>query len=147
MTDRLFFDTNVLVYLLDPGEAEKRRRATELLRLAIQRAACIVSPQTLNECYRVLTHKRRFVPEGTARAFIDELTPYCEAPLDVSTTRLAFAVEDMLGGSWWDCVMVASALQAGCRLFLTEDLQHGRSIEGMEIVNPFTSPLPAILQT
>lgn len=145
MTARLFFDTNVLVYAVDPQTRPKRDRAADLIRRAIGRGEFVVSPQTLNECYRVLTDKRRVVAKDAARRFVTEFMPFCSAPLDATTTGLAFEVQDVLGASWFDCTMVASALQARCRAFLTEDLQHGRTLGGLTIVHPFETPIEQIL--
>jgi predicted nucleic acid-binding protein len=138
MIGRLFFDTNLLIYAIDPANPEKRARAAALLRGAVETGRLVVSPQTLNECYRVLTIKHKLVSSDAGRAFLRELLPFCIAPLDAGTTQLAFVIEDRLRASWWDCVMLASALQAGCQLFLSEDLQGEREIEGMRIVSPFT---------
>jgi predicted nucleic acid-binding protein len=49
---------------------------------------------------------------------------------------LAWEVQDA-GFSWWDSLLVASALQAQCSHFFSEDMQHGREIFGMTILNPF----------
>lgn len=145
MTERLFFDTNVLVYALDPADPEKRQRAADLIRRAVQTARIVVSPQTLNECYRVLTARRNLIPYAKARIFIHELIPFCHAPVDAQTTQMAFHLEDKVRASWWDCVMLASALQAGCRGFLSEDMQDGQEIEGMTILNPFTATVSTVM--
>jgi predicted nucleic acid-binding protein len=63
--------------------------------------------------------------------------PWCIAPLDARTTLKAWAVQDEAGLAWWDALLVASALMAGCKMFLTEDMQDGQAISGMRIVNPF----------
>ncbi|GGK21272.1 hypothetical protein [Salinarimonas ramus] len=48
--------------------------------------------------------------------------------------------------SWWDSVMLASALDFGCEMVLTEDLQDGRSIDGMLIVDPFAADIDTVLR-
>lgn len=97
----------------------------------------MISPQILNEGYRILAHKRQFVPVDEARRYLQTFVPACTAPLDTETHRLAYDIEDRYRLSWWDCLAVASALQASCRVFHSEDLAHGQSIQGMIIVNPF----------
>ena len=59
------------------------------------------------------------------------------APLDAQTTLKAWAVQDEAGLAWWDALLAASALMAGCKLFISEDMQDGQLISGMRIVNPF----------
>lgn len=137
MTARLLIDTNILIYALDPAEPAKRATAADLLRRAIANHTLALSPQNLNECYKVLTQRRRLVPPDAARSYLTHLMPWCIAPLDARTTVKAWAVQDEAGLAWWDALLVASALMAGCKLFISEDMQNGRLISGMRIVNPF----------
>lgn len=48
--------------------------------------------------------------------------------------------------SIWDAVILAAAVQAGCRLLLSEDLQHGFSWGGVTVVNPFIVPRHPLLE-
>lgn len=138
MTARLFVDTNILIYALDPQEPTKRAIAADLLRRTISSHSLTLSPQNLNECYRVLIDRRRLVPAEAARSFLKFLVPWCIAPLDAQTTLRAWAVQDEAGLSWWDALLAASALIAGCKLFISEDMQDGQLISGMRIANPFS---------
>jgi predicted nucleic acid-binding protein len=137
MTARVCVDTNILIYALDPSEPAKRTASADLLRQTIKNHTLTLSPQSLNEAYRVLIQRRRLVPAGEARAYLAGLAPWCTAPLDAETTQRAWAVEDATGFSWWDSLMLAAALRAECALFMSEDMTNGRVIEGMRIVNPF----------
>jgi predicted nucleic acid-binding protein len=137
MTGRVFVDTNILIYALDPAEPAKRQASTDLLKTAISNRSLTLSPQSLNETYRVLVQRRRLMPIDAARSYIRTLAPWAIAPLDAKTTERAFAVEDETGYGWWDCLMLASALQAECRLFVSEDLQDGREVASMRIASPF----------
>ena len=139
MTGRVFVDTNILIYALDPADPAKRQASAGLLRQTIANRSLTLSPQSLNETYRVLVQRRQLMPVDAARAYLRTLVPWAIAPLDAKTTEHAFAVEDETGYGWWDCLMLASALQAGCRLFVSEDLQDGREVAGMRIANPFTA--------
>ncbi len=137
MTARLFIDTNILIYALDPAEPAKRAIAADLLRRTIADHTLALSPQNLNECYRVLSQRRRIVDDAAARSYLTYLMPWCIAPLDAQTTLRAWSVQDEAGLAWWDALLVASALMAGCRLFISEDMQDGREISGLRIANPF----------
>jgi predicted nucleic acid-binding protein len=137
MTARLLIDTNILIYALDPAEPGKRATSVDLLRWTIANHTLALSPQNLNECHKVLTQRRRLVPPDAARSYLTHLMPWCIAPLDARTTAKAWAVQDEAGLAWWDALLVASALMAGCKLFISEDMQDGRLISGMRIVNPF----------
>jgi predicted nucleic acid-binding protein len=138
MTGRLFVDTNILIYALDPDDPLKRQLSADLLRQTISNRSLTLSPQSLNECYRVLTQRRRLMPPDQARGFIRTLAPWAIAPLDARTTERAFAVQDETGASWWDSLLLAAALLAECRLFVSEDLQDGREVSGMRIASPFS---------
>jgi predicted nucleic acid-binding protein len=146
MIGRLFVDTNILIYALDPSEPAKRQVSADLLRETIKTRTLTLSPQSLNETYRVLTQRRKLMPVEQARGYIRTLAPWAVAPLDATTTERAFAVQDEVGTSWWDSLMLASALQAGCRLFASEDLQDGREIDGLRIANPFTDAFARVLR-
>jgi predicted nucleic acid-binding protein len=145
MTGRLFVDTNVLIYALDPSDPLKRQVSADLLRQTIKSHTLTLSPQSLNECYRVLSDRRRLMPVDQARAYVKTLAPWAIAPLDAATTERAWAVQDTAKLSWWDSLMVAAALRADCRLFISEDLNDGQVIDGMRIASPFTGAFAKLL--
>jgi predicted nucleic acid-binding protein len=132
-----FVDTNVLVYTVDPEEPEKRTLAADLLERVAASRALILSPQSLNECYRIVTDRRRIMSRVDARRFIGALSSFCVAPSGYDVTRQAWRIQDMTNFVWWDCMLLSSALLAGAGYFLSEDLQHERKLEGMTILNPF----------
>lgn len=132
-----FVDTNVIVYTVDPKEPEKRALATDLMESIMTRHALILSPQSLNECYRIITDRRRLMSREAARRFIGSLRSYCIAPSGYETTKLAWHIQDITDVVWWDCMLLSSAILAGAEYFLSEDLQHERQLEGMTILNPF----------
>jgi predicted nucleic acid-binding protein len=134
-----FVDTNILVYTLDAAEPRKRRLAADLLRRTIGNRTLVLSAQSLNECYRVLTDRRRMMPRDDARRFVGALIPFCSAPHGHEVTSVAWRIQDAAGFSWWDCVLVGSAMLAGCKVFLSEDMSHGRSLHGLTIMSPFHS--------
>jgi predicted nucleic acid-binding protein len=132
-----FVDTNVLVYALDPDEPEKRARASDLVARAIKSGALVLSPQSLNECYRVITDRRRVMPREDARRFIAALSPFCVAPSGYEVTRQAWRIQDVTRYSWWDCMLLGAASLAGATCFLSEDMQHEQRLENLVILDPF----------
>ena len=132
-----FADTNLIVYTVDPDEPEKRRHSKDLLNQIINRHTLVLSPQSLNECYRVVTEKRDLMPRSEARRFVDAWRPYCTAPYDLEVTREAWRVQDRYGLSWWDCMLLGSAIRARCEIFLSEDMQHEQTVDSLTILNPF----------
>ncbi len=139
MTDLLFADTNILVYAMDPADPTKREKATWILSAAALSRSLVTSPQTIAECYRVLTERRNIAPPNEARAFLFTLEWTCRAPLDWQTLEIAWQIGATRSYHWWDRLMLAAALRASCDVFLTEDLQSGDEIGDMLVVNPFTT--------
>jgi predicted nucleic acid-binding protein len=80
------------------------------------------------------------MPPSDARQFIEALAPFCTAPTDIAITRLAWRIQNASGFAWWDCLLLGSAVTAGCRVFLSEDMQHERTVNGITILNPFKLP-------
>jgi predicted nucleic acid-binding protein len=95
----------------------------------------------INEFYNVMSRKFPTVTTIQARSFVESLRPSCTAPYTLQTIDRAYEVQDESGWAWYDCMIVASALQARCKYLISEDLQHERQIGGMQIIDPFqTSP-------
>ena len=145
MTGRLFFDTNVIVYPLDPRDPTKRRVSMSLIRSALSHQRLVVSPQILNECYGVIVHKRRLATPARVERYLTAFHKACKAPLDLQTHKAAIAIEARHRLSWWDSVAMASALQAKCDYFVSEDMNDGQVIESLTVVHPFTSHARATL--
>jgi predicted nucleic acid-binding protein len=132
-----FADTSLLVYTVDPQQPEKRQHAKDFLNRIIDRHTLVVGPQSLNECYRVLTEKRGLMPRSEAQLFVWALARFCTAPYDFAVTQQAWRIQSAHRYGWWDCMLLGSATLAGCDLFLSEDMEHERTVEGLKIVNPF----------
>lgn len=145
MTGLLFFDATVIAYATDPNDPGKQRVSRAIIRSALSQRRMVVSPQILNECYAVLVHKRRIAPPAEVERYLSSYHAACSAPLDVETHRSAIMLESRHRLSWWDCVALASALQARCEHFLSEDLNDGQAIESLTVVNPFAPHAPATL--
>lgn len=134
----VFVDTNVLLYSEDLADAGKHRAARDWLAVLWQRRCGRLSTQVLHEFYVVATRKLRpAMPAGDARAEVRRYQRWQPWLVDHATVETAWAVESRFGLSYWDSLMVAAALQQGCDLLLTEDLQHGQVIDGVRIANPF----------
>jgi predicted nucleic acid-binding protein len=135
MNDRVFFDTNVLVYAT--AEHDKRWPvATELLA-----GGGTISAQVLNEFANVARHKLRWTwPEiKSGLAGFRVLCPD-PLPIGVATHEAALDIADRDGVAFYDALIVASAREAGCSTLFTEDMQHGRVIAGrLTIRNPFAA--------
>jgi predicted nucleic acid-binding protein len=133
---RAFFDTNVLVYsFLD---LEKRERALDTLSMG-----GIISVQVLNEFTHV-AHKKRRRPWPDIETAISVIRMQFPEILSITpgTHLSALIIARDHSFSFYDALIVASALEAGCDPLYSEDLQDGRSISGLTIVNPFARQTP-----
>jgi len=136
-TMNCFADTNLIVYTMDPTETKKRLFAKDFLNLIIDHHTLVLSPQSLNEFYRVVTEKRRLIARTDAQAIVWGLSKFCTAPYDFEVTQHAWQIQNQYGYGWWDSMLLASASLADCEFFLSEDMKHEQKIESMTILNPF----------
>ena len=126
-----FLDTNILVY----AQQSDRRSAKARSLIA---AGGIISVQILNELTNVLSRKLRrdWAEIGAVIEDVsDALGP--ALPLTVETHAAAVALAREHGFSFYDALVVAAAIEAGCDTLLSEDFQHGRVIGGIAIIDPF----------
>jgi predicted nucleic acid-binding protein len=138
MTEPVFVDTNVLVYSFDRREPEKLVRAREWLDHLWTARTGRISFQVLQEFYVIVTRKLEpgLDPE-TARKVVRSLWAWQPMTTDEQTFVAAWGIQDRFKLSWWDALIVAAARSAGCSALLTEDLQHGQSLDGLRVVDPF----------
>ena len=127
-----FFDTNVLVYLAS-GDTVKADR-TE----AVIAEGGSISVQILNELANVARRKMQMSWDET-HAFLDMLRGLLTVnALTVEIHETGLRLAERYGFSIYDAMIAASALQAGCDILWSEDMQHGMALEeGLRIVNPF----------
>ena len=134
-----FFDTNVLLYTLDDVDQRKRGIANALIVDAIAADNCCISYQVVQETLNVLT--RKLTPTMTSedkQGFVDRmLLPLWRVMPSIGLFREGMSIQDRYRFSFYDSMIVAAALSAGCRRLYSEDLQHGQKIGKLEIVNPF----------
>lgn len=130
-----FFDTNVLLYLLS-GDAEKADRAEALLE-----GSGAISVQVLNEFTTVAVRKLG-LSFAEVREVLDTIRTVCVThPLTIEHHDKGSEIAERYGFSFYDSVIVASALLAGCNVLYSEDLQHHQVIEKrLTIINPFAKP-------
>lgn len=131
MRDRIFLDTNILVYaLLDEGT--KQQTALQLLQ-----SGCVISIQVLNEFTQVARKKASLEWQEIAdlSTAIQTLTEIIT--LDKNIHNVGLTIANKYGYSFYDSLIIAAALDAGCNLLFSEDMQHGQQIETLIIRNPF----------
>jgi len=134
---RRFLDTNVLLYSISeqPSEQIKRNIAEQLLA---ERDGAL-SVQVLQEFYAQATRptRPRALTHDDAVRLIRTWLRFPIQDMTVAVMGSALDIKARTGFSYWDAAIIAAARALDCDELLTEDLTHGRKIDGMRIVNPF----------
>ena len=137
MNGPLFIDTNVLLYSIsrDPAEARKRDIAVAI----VDTDNLALSVQVLQEFYVQATRATRpdAVPHEIAVGLIRTWLRFKVQEVTLAVMLGALELKAIHRLSHWDAVIVAAARALGCRELLSEDMGHGREIEGIIITNPF----------
>lgn len=138
MKDKIFVDTNILIYAHDIDAGVKHDVAASIIEKLWEEKTGIISTQVIQEFYVNVTRK---IPNpitlALARGIIlNYFSWYLEA-IDSHTILFASEIEERYVLSFWDSLIVATASQSNAGKILTEDLNHGQVIEGVLIENPF----------
>ncbi|MGO9863708.1 MAG: PIN domain-containing protein [Terriglobales bacterium] len=137
MSDRVFVDTNILVYAHDADAKRKHEMAKRILAELWSQRSGVLSMQVLQEFYVNVTRKIASpLPKKVARMVVDSYAIWCveTTPAEISS---AFRIEDESRIGFWDALIVASAGKCGATRILSEDLNPGQMIAGIRIENPF----------
>jgi predicted nucleic acid-binding protein len=134
-----FLDTNVLVYTFDETAPEKRQIAQQLVRDALSTRQGIISTQIVQEFLNVALHKFKHpMTVSDAQIYLRTvLIPLCQQYPSGSFYERALLVKAETGYSFYDTLVVTAAIESGCSILLSEDMQDGRIIQGLTIINPF----------
>ncbi len=135
---RFSFDTNILVYSVDRDAGERYGKASTLLdQASAGERGCVLTLQALGEFFKVATQKS-LLEAAEAKNFVLRWS---------NTFPIAMAGEKSLADamdaaekhqvSFWGAMLLASARLAGCSAVISENMQHGRRLDGIEIINPF----------
>lgn len=136
MPDRSFLDSNVLIYTDDASSPGKQRTALDLVAACRRRNEGVVSLQVLQEYFAISTRKLGVDPV-VARRKLELFAQLSLVATDLDDVLAAIDLHRLHQISFWDALIIRSALQARCVRLWSEDLQHGRRINGLEIANPF----------
>ena len=132
-----FVDTNIWVYahLAAPGDT-RHAIALKLVESAGER---VISPQVVAEYYSVMLRNSRsdaWIAANLRAMFARTRLQ----PANGAVVESALALRARYGFSFWDCQIIAAALQAGCSTLFTDDLQHGQVLETrLKVINPFAA--------
>ncbi len=136
MAGRSFLDTNVLIYTDDQDAPEKQAVSLELFEQLRGERSGVVSTQVLQE-YFVASTRKLSVDAELARRKVELFGGLDVVVIDLPQILGAIDLVRLHRFSFWDALVVQAALDAKCRVLYSEDLQSGRAVRGLRIVNPF----------
>lgn len=138
MTDRIFIDTNILVYAHDVSAGDKHARAKNLIQeLWKSRAGCL-SIQVMQEFYVSVTQKVSTpMARSTAMEVLRNLSHWHVHEPGIEDVIAAIDLQGRFQVSFWDAMIIQSALLLDCSLIWSEDLNPGQVYDKVTLVNPF----------
>lgn len=138
MSDKVFVDTNVLVYAHDLDAGRRHDIAARLVSELWETRAAVISTQVLQEFYVNATRKIPSpLPRATTREIIRTYASWQTELVGTSEIEAASEIEERHQLSFWDALIVATARKGGASRVLTEDMNAGQVISGVRIENPF----------
>ena len=137
MNDNIFIDTNIFVYAHVLGEEEKHEKVHKLFNEALAGVNVVVSTQVLNEFYSAMS-KYKCTHDDILLFMADIIKKANVASVSLSTVEKCLSLKKTYGYSYWDSLILSSALENECGAVYSEDMQHNKTIDGkLTIINPF----------
>ncbi len=138
MSDKIFVDTNILVYAHDLSSTDRHTKAATIIENLWQAETGVISVQVLQEFYVTLTRKiKNPLKPAEAREIIVNYFSWPVQVNDPEMTLQASEIGEKNNLSFWDALIIAAALRLHAKKMITEDLNHGQIIEGILVENPF----------
>lgn len=139
MNAERFFDTNLFIYQLEGLDQRKAELADRLIRQGIERGTACISFQVIQECLNTALCKAEIpLTPAQMQSYLEAvLAPLYRISASLGLYRRALDIQTRYRYGFYDALIIAAALEAGCSRLYSEDLQGGQQIEGLTIVNPF----------
>ena len=136
--DKIFLDTNIIVYAYDTSAGEKHEKAANTIVDLWDSGLGLISTQVLQEFFVTVTAKLpKPLETGPASEIISDFLKWDVVINDGDIILDAIEIQTEYGYSFWDSMIITSAIKGGADLLFTEDLTDGHSIKGVAVVNPF----------
>ncbi|MBD2481398.1 PIN domain-containing protein [Planktothrix sp. FACHB-1365] len=136
MKDKVLLDTNLWVYLYSQNSPNKSVKVRELVNNNF--TSIIISTQILGEFYNVMTKKKLKPQDEVKKIILEMVTNFTIVEIDVLKVITALEINSKYGYTYWDSLVLATALQHNCNILYSEDMQANQLIEQKTIIiNPF----------
>jgi len=136
--DKVFLDTNLLLYAYDAGSPVKHSVAARILEDLWKSGNGILSTQVLQEFFANVTKK---IPKPLSvtvgKEIVDDFLKWMIVPIEGRTILRAIDLREKLKYAFWDALVIQSAIEGGARWLFSEDLKDGQKIGDLTIRNPF----------
>jgi len=133
MNRRIALDTNILIYFHSNDEPDKQKIAINLFSLYP-----VISTQVLSEYLNVVKNKLKLPKDEIMDVCMQNIEMCILQPVSFATLKYARDLLDRYDFQLFDSIIVASALEAGCHILYSEDMQHNMKIDRkLTIINPF----------
>lgn len=136
--NRVFLDTNILIYAYDASADQKNRAAKDILVELWNSKRGMLSTQVLQEFFVSVTSKiKKPLSIEKAKLIIRDLLHWEVIINDESSILNAVDIHKKHQFSFWDAMILQAAVNGGAQLLYTEDMTHGQVVQGIRIMNPF----------
>lgn len=137
MKDKVFFDTNILIYTIDYKFPDKQTVSVKLIQESIINGSGYISTQCLQEFFNASTKKLNCT-KSDAKTFVEDFSSSFDVQ-NITPSLILKAIDISIKHqfSFWDSLILSSAVNCGCSILYSEDLSDGQIIEGVKIINPF----------
>ncbi len=140
--ERVFLDTNIIIYAYDTTARKKHEIARDILVSLWDSNLGVISNQVLQEFFVNVTQK---IPNPidikTAGDIVSDLLKWDVVINDGESILKAIEILETYHYSFWDSLIIEAAFKGNATILLSEDMSHGQSINALTIKNPFISPL------
>lgn len=138
MNDKIFLDTNVIVYAYDTSAGGKHTKANKILMDLWESGYGAISTQVLKEFYVTVTQKiPHTLSSEDAAEIIGDFLNWEVVVNDGNSILEAISIQRKYRLSFWDALIITAAQESGCSLLYSEDLNSGQKIRNLQIQNPF----------
>jgi predicted nucleic acid-binding protein len=135
MQDKVFIDTNILLYSYSKNEPIKQQKSLEVINENIDFA--IISKQVINEISNIFFRKFALNATQIKQNINDIYQAISVVDFDKETQFLAIEIKQKHQIQFYDALIIATAIQNNCNILYSEDMQHSQTIDRLKIINPF----------
>ena len=139
MTDKIFVDTNILIYAHDLDAQDKHQTCKAQVAELWNNGNGVISTQVMQEFYVNVTRKINTpLSLGKARQVLNNYAAWQVETIEPQLIFSASEIQERNQLSFWDALIIAAAVQAEAGALFSEDLNAGQTIEGIEVLNPMS---------